>query len=48
MEEESFDDEEIARYIDENSVIIKVDREEQPDVDAIYVSAVQGLTGGGG
>jgi uncharacterized protein YyaL (SSP411 family) len=48
MEEESFDDEEIARYINENYVIIKVDREERPDVDAIYMSAVQLLTGSGG
>jgi len=48
MEEESFDDEEIARYINENYIIVKVDREERPDVDAIYMSAVQALTGGGG
>ena len=48
MEEESFDDEEIARYLNENYVIIKVDREERPDVDAIYMSAVQTLTGRGG
>ncbi len=48
MEEESFDDEEIARYLNENYVIIKVDREERPDVDAIYMSAVQTLTGSGG
>ncbi len=48
MEEESFDDEEIARYINENYVIVKVDREERPDIDAIYMSAVQALTGSGG
>src|SRR5712692_3788609 len=48
MEEESFDDEEIARYINENYVIVKVDREERPDVDAIYMSAVQRMTGDGG
>ncbi len=48
MEEESFDDEEIARYINENYVIIKVDREERPDVDAIYMKAVLILTGSGG
>ncbi len=48
MEEESFDDEEIARYLNENYVIVKVDREERPDVDAIYMAAVQALTGGGG
>jgi uncharacterized protein YyaL (SSP411 family) len=48
MEEESFDDEEIARFLNENYVIVKVDREERPDVDAIYMNAVQLLTGGGG
>ncbi|MBI4169785.1 MAG: thioredoxin domain-containing protein [Acidobacteria bacterium] len=48
MEEESFEDEEIARFMNENYVAIKVDREERPDVDAIYMSAVQALTGGGG
>ncbi len=48
MEEESFEDEEIARYLNEHYVAIKVDREERPDVDAIYMSAVQTLTGGGG
>jgi hypothetical protein len=48
MEEESFEDEEIARFMNENYVAIKVDREERPDVDAIYMSAVQALTGSGG
>ena len=48
MEEESFEDEEIARYLNEHYVAIKVDREERPDVDAIYMNAVQALTGGGG
>lgn len=48
MEEESFEDEEIARFLNEHYVIIKVDREERPDVDAIYMSAVQALTGRGG
>ena len=48
MEEESFEDEEIARYLNENYIAIKVDREERPDVDAIYMSAVQALTGRGG
>ncbi len=48
MEEESFEDEEIARFLNENYVIVKVDREERPDVDAIYMNAVQLLTGGGG
>ena len=41
MEEESFDDEEIARYLNEHYVVIKVDREVRPDLDAIYMSAVQ-------
>ncbi len=48
MEEESFEDLEIARYMNEHYVAVKVDREERPDVDAIYMSAVQALTGGGG
>ena len=48
MEEESFEDEEIARYMNENYVAIKIDREERPDVDAIYMSAVQAMTGSGG
>lgn len=48
MGEESFEDEEIARYVNENYIAIKVDREERPDVEAIYMSAVQMLTGGGG
>ena len=48
MERESFEDEEIARYLNENFIAIKVDREERPDVDSIYMSAVSALTGGGG
>jgi len=48
MEEESFEDEEIARVMNEKYVAIKVDREERPDVDGVYMSAVQTLTGGGG
>jgi len=48
MEEESFEDEEVARALNESYVAIKVDREERPDVDAIYMTAVQLLTGGGG
>ena len=48
MEEESFEDEEIARYLNKNYIAIKVDREERPDIDAIYMSAVQALTGRGG
>ncbi len=48
MEEESFEDEEIARFLNENFIAVKVDREERPDVDAIYMRAVQALTGHGG
>jgi uncharacterized protein YyaL (SSP411 family) len=48
MEEESFEDEEIARIINDNYIAVKVDREERPDVDAIYMAAVQALTGRGG
>ncbi len=48
MERESFEDEEIARTINDRYVAIKVDREERPDVDAVYMAAVQALTGRGG
>ncbi|HMF41636.1 MAG TPA: thioredoxin domain-containing protein [Polyangia bacterium] len=48
MEEESFEDEEIASLMNSLYVSIKVDREERPDVDAVYMSAVQALTGSGG
>ena len=48
MEEESFEDEEIATRLNADYVAIKVDREERPDVDATYLQAVALLTGGGG
>jgi uncharacterized protein YyaL (SSP411 family) len=48
MERESFEDEATARLINESFVPIKVDREERPDVDDIYMEAVQGMTGQGG
>ncbi|MBN2800327.1 MAG: thioredoxin domain-containing protein [Deltaproteobacteria bacterium] len=48
MEEESFEDPEIAEVINRSYVPIKVDREERPDVDAVYMAAVQALTGRGG
>jgi uncharacterized protein YyaL (SSP411 family) len=48
MEGESFEDEEIARFMNEHYICIKVDREERPDIDAIYMAAVQALTGSGG
>lgn len=48
MEAESFEDEEIARTINANFVPIKIDREERPDVDSIYMQAVQAMGLGGG
>ncbi|GAA0197985.1 thioredoxin domain-containing protein [Haladaptatus pallidirubidus] len=48
MEEESFEDEEVAELLNENFVPIKVDREERPDIDTIYMSICQQVTGGGG
>ena len=48
MERESFEDLEIAAYINEHFVAIKVDREERPDVDDVYMTAVNLLTGRGG
>ncbi len=48
MEEESFEDEEIADLLNRYFICIKVDREERPDLDAIYMTAVQALTGRGG
>jgi uncharacterized protein YyaL (SSP411 family) len=48
MERESFESETIAKLLNENFVSIKVDREERPDVDEIYMRAVQLLTGSGG
>jgi hypothetical protein len=48
MEDESFDEPEIARILNQHFVAIKVDREVRPDVDAIYMSAVQAMTGSGG
>jgi uncharacterized protein YyaL (SSP411 family) len=48
MERESFENHEIANYLNEHFVSIKVDREERPDIDEIYMTAVQLLTGQGG
>jgi uncharacterized protein YyaL (SSP411 family) len=48
MERESFEDPEVARLMNEHFVNIKVDREERPDVDQIYMDAVQAMTGQGG
>ncbi|MBW8883199.1 MAG: thioredoxin domain-containing protein, partial [Planctomycetia bacterium] len=48
MEHESFENEPIAKYLNEHFISIKVDREERPDLDQIYMNAVQLLTGRGG
>jgi uncharacterized protein YyaL (SSP411 family) len=48
MEHESFESEEIAKILNENFIAIKVDREERPDLDEIYMTAVQLMTNGGG
>ncbi|HEX6235054.1 MAG TPA: thioredoxin domain-containing protein [Jiangellaceae bacterium] len=48
MAHESFEDAAIAEYLNERFVAIKVDREERPDVDAVYMAAVQAMTGHGG
>ncbi|MBP6440891.1 MAG: thioredoxin domain-containing protein, partial [Caldilineaceae bacterium] len=48
MEHESFEDEETAALMNELFISIKVDREERPDLDAIYMDAVQAMTGQGG
>jgi uncharacterized protein YyaL (SSP411 family) len=48
MEHESFENDEVARVLNENFVSMKVDREERPDVDSIYMQATQMMTGHGG
>ena len=48
MERESFEDEATAAYMNEHFVCVKVDREERPDVDALYMEAVQAISGQGG
>jgi uncharacterized protein YyaL (SSP411 family) len=48
MEHESFENEEIAKVLNDHFVSIKVDREERPDLDQIYMASVQMLTGAGG
>jgi uncharacterized protein YyaL (SSP411 family) len=48
MERESFEDPRTAAVMNESFVCVKVDREERPDIDAIYMEAVQGMTGHGG
>src|SRR6202046_804069 len=48
MERESFEDPRTAELMNESFVCVKVDREERPDVDALYMEAVQAMTGRGG
>ena len=48
MEHESFEDEAVANIMNEHFVCIKIDREERPDIDQIYMLAVQLMTGAGG
>jgi len=48
MELESFEDEAVAKFMNDNFVAIKVDREERPDIDQVYMNAVQLVTGRGG
>ena len=48
MERESFENEEVAAYMNEHFINIKIDREERPDLDHIYMDAVQTMTGSGG
>jgi len=48
MERESFEDEEIAALLNRDFIAIKVDREERPDVDHVYMEACQAMTGSGG
>ena len=48
MAHESFEDDEIAAFLNEHFVPVKVDREERPDVDAVYMDAVTAMTGTGG
>ncbi|WP_420321597.1 thioredoxin domain-containing protein [Flagellimonas sp.] len=48
MEKECFEDEEVAQMMNENFINIKIDREERPDVDQIYMDAIQMMSGNGG
>lgn len=48
MEHESFEDQEVAELMNEHFICIKVDREERPDVDKVYMDAIQLMTGRGG
>jgi uncharacterized protein len=48
MAHESFEDEQTAAYLNDNFVSVKVDREERPDIDAVYMEVTQAMTGQGG
>ena len=48
MERESFEDEDVAKVLNSKFVSVKVDREERPDIDELYMKACQAMTGGGG
>jgi uncharacterized protein YyaL (SSP411 family) len=48
MAHQSFENDAIAQYMNDHFVCIKVDREERPEIDAIYMSALQSMTGQGG
>jgi len=48
MERESFESEEVANYMNAHFINVKVDREERPDIDHIYMDALQAMTGAGG
>src|SRR4051812_8078937 len=48
MERESFEDDDTAQFMNDHFIPIKVDREERPDVDSVYMEAVQAMTGHGG
>ena len=48
MEDESFEDDSVAEYMNQNFINIKIDREERPDIDKIYMNAVQLMTQSGG
>lgn len=48
MEHESYENEAVAKFMNDNFIAIKIDREEHPDIDQVYMNAVQLLTGSGG
>ena len=48
MAHESFEDEEVAQILNQNFISIKVDKEERPDIDSVYMTVCQGMTGSGG